>query len=65
MDEIIEYKQTGILPLDPKKAKYVKRRDTWFVYWNGQLYKKSFSHPLLKCITPEKGAEVLDDIHQG
>lgn len=65
MDEIIEFKQTGILPLDPKKAKYVKRRDTWFVYWNGQLYKKSFSHPLLKCITPKKGAEVLDDIHQG
>lgn len=65
MDEIMEYKINGTLPNDPQRARYVKARDSWFVLWKGQLYKKSFTHPLLKCITPEKGGEVLDDIHEG
>ena len=60
-----EDRLNGTLPSDPQRAKYMKARDAWFVYWQGQLYKKSFSHPLLKCVTPEKGAEILEDLHEG
>ncbi|KAL8523990.1 hypothetical protein ACS0TY_013809 [Phlomoides rotata] len=30
---------------------------------NDQLYKCGFFLPLLKCITPEQGQKVLDEIH--
>ena len=46
-------------------SKYVKARDAWFVLWQGQLYKKAHSHPLLKCVPLEKGGEVLEDLHEG
>ncbi|XP_056685828.1 uncharacterized protein [Spinacia oleracea] len=46
-------------------AERLQRKSTWFEIWNGTLYKKSFSRPLLRCVTLEKGHEVLEDLHQG
>lgn len=41
------------------------RPEKWLV-WNGALYKKSFSRPLLKCVPIEKGKEVLEEeLHEG
>ncbi|XP_056688345.1 uncharacterized protein [Spinacia oleracea] len=47
------------------EAKRLQKKCTWFEIWNGTLYKKAFSRPLLRCVTPEKGHEVLEDVHQG
>ncbi|XP_021863719.1 uncharacterized protein [Spinacia oleracea] len=47
------------------EAKRLPKKCTWFEIWNGTLYKKAFSRPLLHCVTPEKGHEVLEDLHQG
>ncbi|KAL0398238.1 UNVERIFIED_CONTAM: hypothetical protein Sradi_2167100 [Sesamum radiatum] len=32
---------------------------------DGQLYKRGFSQPFLKCLTPEEGDYVLREIHEG
>ncbi|XP_057770824.1 uncharacterized protein LOC130990622 [Salvia miltiorrhiza] len=32
---------------------------------NDQLYKRSFTHPLLKILSPEEAQYALDEIHQG
>nr|XP_021851941.1 uncharacterized protein LOC110791498 [Spinacia oleracea] len=65
MDPIIAYKMDGTLPDDSSLAAKIQKKSYWFEWWNGVLYKKSFSRPLLRCVTPEKGKEILDDLHQG
>ncbi|XP_021764709.1 uncharacterized protein LOC110729288 [Chenopodium quinoa] len=65
MDGIISYRKDSLLPADPKKSWLVKKRAAWFEMKQGELFKKGFVKPYLKCITPEKGHDVLDDLHQG
>ncbi|XP_056689014.1 uncharacterized protein [Spinacia oleracea] len=65
MDDIVNFKMNGVLPEDPKQAERLQKKCTWFEIRNGTLYKKAFSQPLLRCITPEKGQEVLEDLHHG
>jgi hypothetical protein len=36
-----------------------------FAMVNGVLYKKGFTLPLLKCISPKEGNYVLREIHEG
>ena len=33
--------------------------------YNGELYRRSLSHPLSKCVSPEEGDYVLREIHEG
>ncbi|XP_021864960.2 uncharacterized protein [Spinacia oleracea] len=65
MDDIVNFKMNGVLLEDPKRVERLQKKCTWFEIWNGTLYKKAFSRPLLRCVTPEKGHEVLEDLHQG
>ncbi|XP_021766238.1 uncharacterized protein LOC110730723 [Chenopodium quinoa] len=65
MDGIISYLKDGLLPADPKESWLMKKRAAWFEVKQGELFKKAFVKPYLKCITPERGYDVLDDIHQG
>ncbi|XP_056695050.1 uncharacterized protein [Spinacia oleracea] len=65
MDDIVNFKMNGVLPGDPTQAERLQKKCTWFEIWNGTLYKQAFSRPLLRCVTPEKGHEVLEDLHQG
>ncbi|XP_056695384.1 uncharacterized protein [Spinacia oleracea] len=65
MDPIIAYKVDVSLPDDSSLAAKIQKKSSWFEWWNGVLYKKSFSRPLLWCVTLEKGKEILDDLHQG
>lgn len=65
MKPIINFKKTGQLPSHLVEAKYVKARDKCFELQDGSLYKKSFDHHLLKCITREDKLEVLKELHEG
>ncbi|XP_010665592.2 uncharacterized protein LOC104882874 [Beta vulgaris subsp. vulgaris] len=65
MDEVVGYLREGILPADAKEAERIKHRAGWFLWHDEQLYKKSYTHPLLKCVTPEEGNYILREIHQG
>lgn len=52
MDEIVKYKLCGELPQYPRKARKVKVAAIRYCFINGKLYRKSFSMPLLKCVSP-------------
>lgn len=65
MDEVVEYMKEGILSKDHKDAKRIKHKSGWFLWQADQLYKKSFIHPLIKCLTPEEGDYTIRKIHQG
>ena len=65
MDLIIQFKLTGKLPTDPVTSKKLRRQGAMFVMMDGELYRRSFSAPLLKCINREDAAYVLSSIHEG
>lgn len=65
MTLIIKYIEIEALLEDKVQARCLQLGAARYVIIEGQLYKRSFSLPLLKYITPEQGMTVLKDIHKG
>ncbi|XP_056687296.1 uncharacterized protein [Spinacia oleracea] len=66
MDAIIAYKEKGELPEDKLQARKLKRFNRWFIiYAHGELMRKSFSSPLLKCVGPTDADYILREVHLG
>ncbi|KAL0402184.1 UNVERIFIED_CONTAM: hypothetical protein Slati_4248300 [Sesamum latifolium] len=53
------------LPDDRWKAARLKTRATRFLVQAGTLYKRSYTHPLLRCLFTEEGAHVFQEIRSG
>ncbi|KAL0411566.1 UNVERIFIED_CONTAM: hypothetical protein Slati_3746300 [Sesamum latifolium] len=62
---IIRWIDEGHLPGDRWEATKIKNRAIRFLMQGGMLYKKSFTHPLLRCLSREEGLHVLKEIHDG
>jgi hypothetical protein len=65
MTPIISYLQGGIFPNDRHEARRLKVRVSRFIMLQGILYKKGFSLPYLRCLTPAEAEYVLKEIHEG
>ena len=65
MDPIRTYLADDKLPSDYKEADRIKRRVNWFILYDGILYKRSFTRSLLRCLTPEVGKKILEELHEG
>ncbi|KAM1041861.1 hypothetical protein ACFX2I_030941 [Malus domestica] len=55
----------GILPNDKVQAKQIRYKSTRYLIINDQLYKRGFSLPYLRCLTPAEAEIVLREIHEG
>ncbi|KAL0462935.1 UNVERIFIED_CONTAM: hypothetical protein Slati_0181100 [Sesamum latifolium] len=62
---IIRWIDEGHLPGNRWEATKIKNRAIHFLMQGGILYKKSFTHPLLRCLSQEEGLHVLKEIHDG
>nr|KYP33127.1 Retrovirus-related Pol polyprotein from transposon 297 family [Cajanus cajan] len=65
MTGIIEYLTAGLLPIDPLEAKKMKVVAARYTLIAGELYKRGFSSPLLKCLAPDQAHYVIREIHEG
>ncbi|XP_065049834.1 uncharacterized protein LOC135679779 [Musa acuminata AAA Group] len=65
LGDMLRYKRDGTLPTDEAAARRIRRKHAWYSESNGRLYKRSFSHPLLRCLEPEEAAAVLAEVHEG
>ncbi|XP_057543932.1 uncharacterized protein LOC130823331 [Amaranthus tricolor] len=65
MEPYIEYLRNQTLPQDKSQANTLQKKARWFELHEGTLYKKSYTHPLLKCVSPEEGNYILREIHEG
>ncbi|KAI5342523.1 hypothetical protein L3X38_010398 [Prunus dulcis] len=65
MDPILQFLQNQTLPANPAEARRVHHRSARYLIINGSLYKRGFSLPYLRCLTPEEGHYVLREIHEG
>lgn len=65
MNPIRNFLTTGELPRDKQEAQKVALRAKRFVLQDGVLYKQSFTHPLLRCLSQFEADEVLREVHSG
>lgn len=65
MDEILRYKKDGVLLTNPATIRRVKHHQAWYYLINDRLYRKSFSQPLHRCLTPHEAKRVLAEMHEG
>ncbi|KAL0394637.1 UNVERIFIED_CONTAM: hypothetical protein Slati_4429900 [Sesamum latifolium] len=62
---IIKWIEEGLLPENQWKVARLKTRATRFIMQEDILYKKSYTHPLLRCLSTEEGIHILQEIHSG
>jgi ribonuclease HI len=63
--EIMAYLRGHYEPQDKLEEKRLKQRARGYAVVNGELYKSGVTEPCLRCITSEKGLELLKEIHSG
>lgn len=66
MDEIIAYLQKDELPVDKHQRYRIRLKSARF--WLspvGNLYRRSYSGPYLKCIHPDQVQSILSELHEG
>lgn len=64
-DPLIFFFKAGEFPEDLAQAKLFKRKVTRFTLIGNSLYKRAFSHSLLKSLSPEEVNYVMREIHEG
>ncbi|CAL8167597.1 unnamed protein product [Prunus armeniaca] len=65
MDPIHDYLTHGVLPEDKAEARRVWYKSSRYLIINNKLYKRGFSLPYLRCLTPDEANYVLREIHKG
>ncbi|KAK0572810.1 hypothetical protein LWI29_037640 [Acer saccharum] len=63
IEPIFSYLQADILPDDRAEARKIKAKVAKFCILYGKLYKKSFTGPYLRCVTPREAYDVLKSLH--
>ncbi|XP_016164514.1 uncharacterized protein LOC107607039 [Arachis ipaensis] len=61
----IQYLQTGVFPGDVKNARHFRRQASFYTIFNNCLYRRGFSHPLLKCLCRSEAELALAEAHEG
>ena len=62
---ILQFMIDGTLPADEVTARQIQRRSKAYTIINGELYKRSVTGVLQRCVSSEEGQEMLKEIHQG
>ncbi|KAL0421739.1 UNVERIFIED_CONTAM: putative protein K02A2.6 [Sesamum latifolium] len=62
---IIKWIEEGLLLENRWEAARLKTQATHFIIQEHILYKKSYTHPLLRCLSTEEGIHILQEIHSG
>jgi len=65
MDPLIDYLVNGTVPSDKASARRLRYRAARYAVRDNRLYKRSYSIPLLKCLTHEEAKYVMREVHEG
>ena len=65
MNPIILYLKDGNLPEGKDEARRLRVRSARYVLLNDALYKRGFSQPYLRCLSPDEANYVLREVHEG
>ncbi|GAV61975.1 hypothetical protein CFOL_v3_05500, partial [Cephalotus follicularis] len=65
MTPFISWLRDDIFPEDPEEARRLVCRSNIYQFKEGILYKRSFSFPLLRCLTHSEADYTLREVHEG
>ncbi|XP_027173140.1 uncharacterized protein LOC113772850 [Coffea eugenioides] len=65
MGPLVRFLSRGELPEDRAESRKLQRKAARYALRGDLLYKRSYLDPWLRCITPEEGERILQDIHGG
>ena len=65
MTQIITYLEQGTLPDNRNDAKRTMRQAARYVMMEGVLYRRGYSMPLLRCVTPDQSKNLFAKVHEG
>ncbi|KAI0529371.1 hypothetical protein KFK09_001920 [Dendrobium nobile] len=65
IDLILSFLQDGILPEEPMVVTKLRRQASNFTIIGGEFYKRAFTGPYLKCLSPSKADYALREVHSG
>ncbi|RDX84524.1 hypothetical protein CR513_34410, partial [Mucuna pruriens] len=65
MDWFLEYFKRDIVPEEAVQAKKLIREASKYTLVGENLYKRSFSFLLLKCLDTNKAEYVMQEVHEG
>jgi hypothetical protein len=63
--EVIKYLKSGELPRDKSQSHKVRLQSACYTLIDDVLYRRGYSHPLLKCLSAPEARYVLREIHEG
>ncbi|GKV12104.1 hypothetical protein SLEP1_g23299, partial [Rubroshorea leprosula] len=64
-DPIREYLLNGTIPEDKQEEMKLRRKASRYTLVGDILYKRSYSLPLLRCLTPYEAEYALREVHEG
>ncbi|XP_072056251.1 uncharacterized protein [Arachis hypogaea] len=64
-DDFIHYLQTGDIPEGVENNKKFRRQASSFTIFNGTLYRRGYTWPLLKCLSNSEAEIALAETHEG
>ena len=64
IDPLVAYLRDRILPHDAKEARKLRNQASRYILYEGKLYKRSYSLPLLKCLRPSEADYALWEVHE-
>jgi hypothetical protein len=62
---IMDFMVNGQVPADKAKARRIQRRSKAYTIINNEVYKRSTTGVLQRCVKSSEGQEMLQEIHQG
>ncbi|XP_048626928.1 uncharacterized protein LOC125597348 [Brassica napus] len=65
MTPLVRYLEADILPEDRNKARKIKKQAARYCISQEKLYRRSFSGPYLRCVTPREAARIFVELHEG
>ncbi|XP_074351895.1 uncharacterized protein LOC141691046 [Apium graveolens] len=65
MTPILSYIKEGSLPDEKNEARRIRYKAACYVIYNGVLYRRGFSVPLLKCIDGDECKYIIREVHDG
>jgi len=65
MTPIVNFLSKDVLPEDKVDAKRIRRHTALYTFVNGELFRRGFSAPLLKCLELTQADYMLAELHKG
>ncbi|XP_071695590.1 uncharacterized protein [Rutidosis leptorrhynchoides] len=65
MTPYLRYLHDGGLPIDKAEARRIRVTAPMYEVVNGDLYRKSYNGPLLRCLTNDEALKVVKEMHEG